>query len=576
MGSLASIFGKRKSDQPTDISPFINKAKVVKNDLFDNDVGFRVEATKVLNTLNKFGFSKKTLKLTKNFGIKVKKDLDISDLDYLLLTPFFIQKSIINVNGIIRLVSGNDNIAFHLYKCFFNLYRKGILSILPDDGDVLFTASVALQNYITGGDFVPDTSLMNLKQVIKTVDIIANLYNNFTRFANIGQLEILNILNKHSEYDYCKVLLNVYEESAQETAYYTFLFYIIGHMILNQQQINRASDYIDSFCKFDRDREYIVDDIFLNDNHPLFTKKIFDRAIDEGGKADQNVIELHADFKRKYLSGIVKERKFESVIKHEKINKKNLYFNEDTQKQISELTEMLHKEQFEQIKTRLQTSGVRTGFTILFSGIAGSGKTENSLQIAKSTGRDIIKVDMSNLRSKWWGEDEKNIKSIFSNYKMVLQESRIEPILLLNEADAMIGKRLDVNGQNSAIISSINATQNIILEEMENFEGILIATTNLTQNFDTAFERRFLYKIEFDKPSLENRAKIWIEFLKLNEEDALTLAKKFDFTGAQIENIFRKKTADSILYGDTYDLNKIIDLCKTEKIEKEQKIGFFQ
>jgi SpoVK/Ycf46/Vps4 family AAA+-type ATPase len=182
---------------------------------------------------------------------------------------------------------------------------------------------------------------------------------------------------------------------------------------------------------------------------------------------------------------------------------------------------------------------------------------------------------MSSIRSKWWGEDEKNIKSIFNNYKSILQDSKIEPILLLNEADAIIGKRLDVSGNNGAIISSINATQNIILDAFDEFEGILIATTNLTKNFDSAFERRFLYKIEFEKPNLETRSKIFESMLKIPEEDAHIIANQFELSGGNIENIYRKMTTRKILYGEEYSLDRIIDLCKDEKIEKDlPRIGF--
>ena len=103
----------------------------------------------------------------------------------------------------------------------------------------------------------------------------------------------------------------------------------------------------------------------------------------------------------------------------------------------------------------------------------------------------------------------------------------------------------------------------------------LIATTNLTQNFDGAFERRFLYKIEFQKPKIEVRKKLWEYMLQIPENDASILANKFDYTGAQIENIYRKRTVNSILYGDEYNLDKLIEFCKNEKIEnKNNPIGF--
>jgi hypothetical protein len=570
---ILSILFKNKTDD--DLLTVFKTFRADRNNLFEGDYNNVDDAVKSLKVFMKFGFSKKTISQIKGLGKRIREDLGLSDVEYLLLCPFIVRnKSIVSVDSITKMVFGNERTAFHIYKHLFTLFRKSILQVLPAEGDVFFVGSIFFQNYIISGKWEPDTKMWSLKQVIKTVDIIANMYNNFDHYSALGQAEILNILEMHKEYDFCKELLDMYSDSNENTPYYQFVFYVLGHMILNQPQLDRNCDLIESFCKFDKNREFIIDDIFIHDNHPVFKRKVFDRAIDDGGKADKNMIEIHADFKRKYLQGIVKEKRHESIITSENIVKKNLYFNDANQKQIDDLTTMLQRDQFSKIRERLQLSGVRTGFACLFSGMPGSGKTEVSLQIAKETGRDLVKVDMASLRSKWWGEDEKNVKAIFSNYKSILQDSRIEPILLLNEADAIIGKRLDVSGNNGAIISSINATQNIILEELETFEGILIATTNLTQNMDAAFERRFLYKIEFEMPSLENRAKIWMEFLKVDEKDATELARQFSFTGAQIENVFRKNTANSILYGDEYDFEKIVELCKQEKIERELKIGF--
>ena len=121
--------------------------------------------------------------------------------------------------------------------------------------------------------------------------------------------------------------------------------------------------------------------------------------------------------------------------------------------------------------------------------------------------------------------------------------------------------------------------QNVILQEMEDFDGILIATTNLTCNLDKAFERRFLYKIEFNKPETEVKAKIWISMLKkLSKKDALHLATHFDFSGGQIENIARKRTVDYILSGRYASLDEIETYCRSEafdcKTEHHHIAGF--
>jgi SpoVK/Ycf46/Vps4 family AAA+-type ATPase len=549
--------------------------KFNKNDLFQVDNKKLIETVKAFTTLKKYGFSKKTVALTKKYNLQLKKDLKITDTEYLVLLPILLRKqTIFAVSGILKLTNSSDQIAVNLYKLLFDLYHKHLLAVHPAECDIAFSSSFSLLEYINTNDFAVKDTQLSLKQVIRLMDTFANLYNSYKQLSMMAEYEILNILSTNSQYGFCSKMLEVFAASMNDVHYHCFVFYIICHMIMYNTSISLDSDLIDMFCKFDDDRSNIINDIFLNENHPLYKMKIFDRAIDDSGKADKNSIEIHADFKRQYLHDVIKEKRHEDVITSEKIVKKDMFYNEENQKQINDLMQLLQPKQFVEIKQRLKDAGTRTGFACIFSGPAGTGKTETVLQIAKDSGRDIIKVDMASLRSKWWGEDEKNVKAIFSNYKSVLQDSKLEPILLLNEADAIIGKRLDVGGNNGAIITSINAVQNIILEELENFEGILIATTNLTQNMDSAFERRFLYKIAFEKPNMENKVKLWESIVKISEEEAKALANQFDFTGAQIENIFRKKTANSILYGNSYDLKQLVELCKEEKIDKETRIGF--
>ena len=106
----------------------------------------------------------------------------------------------------------------------------------------------------------------------------------------------------------------------------------------------------------------------------------------------------------------------------------------------------------------------------------------------------------------------------------------------------------------------------------------MIATTNLVQNMDAAFERRFLYKVKFEKPELAQRTKIWQSMMiRLSDDTAAKLASSFDFSGGQIENITRKCDIESILYGDEYVTEeKIEQYCQEEKIVRRcsSRIGF--
>ena len=116
---------------------------------------------------------------------------------------------------------------------------------------------------------------------------------------------------------------------------------------------------------------------------------------------------------------------------------------------------------------------------------------------------------------------------------------------------------------------------------MEDLNGILIATTNLATNLDSAFERRFLYKIEFEKPDAKVRTRIWQSMVSgLSDSDASVLAQAYELSGGQIENIARKDTINRVLYGEgnaTERLSTLMDYCKAETMQsaaKTQRIGF--
>ena len=152
----------------------------------------------------------------------------------------------------------------------------------------------------------------------------------------------------------------------------------------------------------------------------------------------------------------------------------------------------------------------------------------------------------------------------------------IYPILFFNEADAIFGNRME-NTQRS-VDKMENALQNIILQEMEVLDGIMICTTNLTSCLDKAFDRRFIYKVEFEKPTNQARKLIWQSMLSsLNDEQATELANRFDFSGGQIQNISRKQVINAIFSGkDELDYDQIKLDCQNESISRNSrgKVGF--
>lgn len=275
------------------------------------------------------------------------------------------------------------------------------------------------------------------------------------------------------------------------------------------------------------------------------------------------------------------EKKFSArdMIEPEKINNVKLFYSSENQKQIDTLADYLSPDHFKSIQESLKEKGMKVGFSVLLHGAPGTGKTETVYQIAKKTDRRIIKVDASKSKSCWFGESEKLVKDIFDRYKSICKKAITNgeniPILLFNEADAVFSKRKDVTSGNVA--QTENAIQNIILGEMENLEGILIATTNLTDNFDSAFERRFLYKICFDQPTEDVRYAIWENRISTLPESSISKLAKHELSGGQIDNIIRKATMDEILTGELPCFEKLNELCSEEKIINSSavsRIGF--
>ena len=299
----------------------------------------------------------------------------------------------------------------------------------------------------------------------------------------------------------------------------------------------------------------------------------------DNGLADRETFRLTRKAKRELLSELnltSMSQACKGMIKAKDIVAKQLYYEKDTQQQIAELEDLLEENRYQQIHSRMKESGFRCGFTCLFYGAPGVGKTETVLQLARKTGRNIIQVNVEQIKSMWVGESEKNIKEIFNDYRNLVEMQPLAPILLFNEADAVIGTRL--KGAERATDKMENSLQNIILQEMERIDGILIATTNLVQNFDKAFERRFLYKVKFNAPSIQTRHHIWQAIMpEISEETASWLASHYNLSGGQIGNVARRYAINTILYGlPTEELPTLCKCCENESKETYgiSQIGF--
>ena len=209
---------------------------------------------------------------------------------------------------------------------------------------------------------------------------------------------------------------------------------------------------------------------------------------------------------------------------------------------------------------------------IIFYGVAGTGKTMTAMSLAKTLKRPILSFDCSKILSMYVGESEKNVRKIFDDFKELSKKAKVDPILLLNEADQFLSSRSE--GTGSSADKMHNQMQNIFLEQIEKFEGILIATTNLLGNIDKAFSRRFNYKIEFKKPGRKQRLRLWQFMLPENadyeEGFAIEALARHELTGGQI-NLIIKNTAYKVAVRDESVFSNKDFL---EEIEKELGSSF--
>ena len=240
--------------------------------------------------------------------------------------------------------------------------------------------------------------------------------------------------------------------------------------------------------------------------------------------------------------------KSKDIILSSSIVEQKLFFNEREQGELSFLTNLLQPDNYNEVVGRLKSNRMKGNFTILFSGHAGTGKTESVYQISRITGRDIKMVDTSKTKSKWYGESEKLIAGIFSSYRKLVESSKLTPILLFNEADGIFSSRQ--TGEESSVRQTENAIQTCLLQAMEDFEGICICTTNLPLNLKE-FERRFLYKITFDKPDSGTRFKILRDKISfLTDDQIYQISEKYSLTGGQVANLSKKAILQQILTGN--------------------------
>jgi len=208
----------------------------------------------------------------------------------------------------------------------------------------------------------------------------------------------------------------------------------------------------------------------------------------------------------------------------------------------------------------------RRSVTMLYHGAPGTGKTLTAHAVAHALKSRLLTFDCSKILSCWVGESEKNTRRIFDRYREISKGKKIPPVLLLNEADQFLHRRINA----ARFVDNMhNQMQNIFLEQLEQFGGILIATTNLVENLDPAFSRRFDYKILFKRPGPEERVKLWQIHMPhkapLDEEvDVAFLAEYYDLSGGEIAVVIRNAVTRAAMRGDKLYQDDLLKACEDE------------
>ena len=285
-----------------------------------------------------------------------------------------------------------------------------------------------------------------------------------------------------------------------------------------------------------------------------------------------------------------KKIKLENIVKNSEIfelitpssDLSDVVLNEQTRALLENILRQLDKN----VQARLASWGMKPRKNIdakvIFYGPPGTGKTMSAYCLAKSLKKQVLSFDCSKILSKYVGESEQNVRKIFDSYREICTKTKSEPVLLLNEADQFLSSRLENGSSGSEQMH--NQMQNIFLEQIEKFQGVLIATTNFMQSFDKAFSRRFEYKIEFKKPQLKERIQIWQKVLPKNAEfeenfDINTIAK-YELSGASIVLVMKNVALKTAISDDgVFRTSAFIDEIKREQgssCEEDKKVGLLK
>jgi SpoVK/Ycf46/Vps4 family AAA+-type ATPase len=517
------------------------------------------------------------LKLTKFDSIAVEIKLvsdyfQISTIEAIILATCFI-KSCFETFLLYEIIKhfGLENHSFLKYLGSFTILTSKSILVKTErrSADNEYKLSQHIYDYILSQKSIPKEILEikikedSFNEFLADMDLLRdqkeNKIINYIYFTH----KFIDLLNANKHFKLVRFAI----KNLQFVDSFVFFDTILDALNAGENDFNtRLQSTVDDFYERNRDVFNYINN-FLTGKTALTKLDLIEKDSTSFSNRHQIQLTQKAVSMLKEWEGIsieFVEKKDNRLVYPAQIQKRNLFYNNEEELQLETIKKSLSNAAFIQLQKRLTSKNMTTGITALLYGAPGTGKTESVYQLAKKYNRPIFKVEISETKSMWFGESQKLVKKIFTDYYNFKKTQKVCPILLFNEADAIIGKRKSAGS--SSVSDTENAIQNVLLEELENFNGILFATSNLVANLDSAFERRFLFKVKFENPSTENAAKIWRNKLPLlSVKEALQLASQFSYSGGEMENIARKSLMDEIVLGTKPNFERILSFCENEK-----------
>lgn len=531
----------------------------------------------LLESITKIFENKEKLMRQQNLLNDIQNDIEIIayflDLD-LKFTPLFsvmiceqlmgevnsVRKTMKNMGyGSLEIINSNENIKSLKKRGWISISKRRFHSFKTDE----FEISKLVLDAITYNDKTklvkqkPDTLVEALIQIRQ---IISNANGDFDLddFISSVMLDLENYLS-------FRFISSIIDHKSLTDLERLVIIWMASDVVYGREEFDFDSiiefftqdpSYAFNFKqRISKGTSHLIIDGFIEFKRPNYVDF---SSVKLGDKTNEMLYELRQNSDQKKRTA-----KYTVLIEPQDLKEQSLFFNTANDSSIQKVDQLLSNENFDKLMNKFQEKGMKDCLTMLFHGYPGTGKTELVKQLALKHERSIYQVDISGIKDMWVGESEKNMKKVFKEYADALKFNRRTPILLFNEADALLGLRTNVQ---YSVDQMNNALQNILLQELEDMRGIFIATTNLINNIDGAFDRRLLYKLKFELPDDNTRYQILEnQFPILEKKELKEISENYKLSGGQIQNIKRKIIADQILFGeDIIDNESIISYIKAE------------